>query len=112
MLTVSVYIGLWLVMGTLTWGVRPISGFYAANLIEAPAYLVSAATAWKWPFIAELIAGVNLVVILIWFHPWTAGPLLQKALHLEYAFIIAANVAFLGGISLRRAELKSRVLDV
>jgi hypothetical protein len=84
----------------------PIPGIYIANLMEVPTYLASAATAWKWPWIAESVAGLTLVVILARFNPWTISPF-QKWLSFEYAFIIAANVAFFAKMSLRRSEMKT-----
>lgn len=105
MLLIAIYKILWLLLGTLAWGAGPLSGFYVASLMEGPAYLASAATAWKWPWIAESVAGLTLAVIFARFNPWTISPF-QRWLSFEYAFIIAANVAFFARMSLRRSELK------
>jgi hypothetical protein len=101
MLLVAVYKAFWLLMGTMALDSGPIPGIYIANLAEVPAYLASAATAWKWPWIAESFAGLTLVVILARFNPWTISPF-QKWLSFEYVFIIAANVAFFAKMALRR----------
>jgi hypothetical protein len=105
MLLIAIYKVFWLLAGTLAWGAGPLSGFYVAGLMEAPAYLASAATAW-WPWVVESVAGLTLVVIFARFNPWTISPF-QRGLSLEYVFVIAANVAFFAKISLRRAEMKS-----
>lgn len=106
MLLVGIYKLFLLLLGTLAWGAGPLSVFYVAFLMEAPAYLVSAATAWKWPWVAELVAILNLIVIFARFNPWTISPF-RRGLTLEYAFIIAANVAFFARMSLRSAKMKS-----
>lgn len=106
MLLIAIYKAIVLLVGTLALGTGPVSGFYVAFLIEAPAYLVSAVTAWKWPWIAESVAALTLAVIFARFNPWTISPF-QKGLSLEYAFILAANVAFFARMSLRRSEMKT-----
>lgn len=75
------------------------------GLVEAPAFLGSAVTAWKWPWIAESVAVLTFVVIVARFNPWTISPF-QKALTLEYAFLIAANVAFISKMTLRHFDSK------
>ena len=105
MLLIAFYKAFVLLLGTLGWGVGPLSVFYVAALMEPPAFPVSAVTAWKWPWIAESVAVITLAVILARFNPWTTSPF-QRALSLDYIFIIAANVAFFARMSLRRAELK------
>jgi hypothetical protein len=101
MLLVAVYKTFWLLMGSMALDNGPIPGVYIANLVEVPVYLTSAVTAWKWPWIAESVAGLTLVVIFARFNPWTISPF-QRWLSFEYAFIIAANVAFITRMSLRR----------
>jgi hypothetical protein len=71
-----------------------------------PAYLISTVTAWKWPWIAESVALLTLAMIFARFHPWEISPF-QRGLWIDYAFIVAANVAFFARMSLRRAEMKS-----
>jgi hypothetical protein len=105
MLLIAIYQIVCLLLGILTSGVGPLSGFYVAYLLEGPAYLASAATAWKWPWIAESVAVLTLVVIFARFNPWTVSPF-QRGLSLDYAFIIAANVAFFARMSLRRDKMK------
>jgi hypothetical protein len=105
MLLVAVYKAFWLLMGSMALDSGPIPGIYIANLMEVPAYLASAATAWKWPWIAETVAVLTLVVIFARFNPWTISPF-QRWLSFEYAFIIAANVAFFARMSLCRAKMK------
>jgi hypothetical protein len=106
MLLIAVYKAFLLSLGTLAWGVGPVSGFYVAFLMEPPAYLASAATAWKWPWVAESVAMLTLIVIFARFPPWAISPF-QRGLSLDYAFIIAANVAFFARMSVRRLDLKS-----
>jgi hypothetical protein len=106
MLTVAVYKSVWLLIGTLAWGIGPLDKFYVTSLVEVPAYFASAVTTWKWPWFAESVAVLTLAVILAWFNPWTIGPLLQRELSLEYVFIIYANVAFIAKLLLRRVEMK------
>ena len=106
MLLVAAYKTFWLLMGSMALDGGPLPGVYIANLMEVPAYLASAATAWKWPWIAESFAGLTLVVIFARFNPWTISPF-QRWLSFEYAFIIAANVAFFARMSLRRSEMKT-----
>jgi hypothetical protein len=104
MLLVAIYKAFWLSMGTLALDSGPLPRIYEANLILAPAFLVSAATAWKWPWIAELVAGLTLVAIFSRLIPWTVSPF-QRELSFEYAFMISANVAFIAKMSLRRAQM-------
>jgi hypothetical protein len=105
MLLVAIYKIVSLLLGTLAWGAGPLSGFDVAGLLEAPAFLASAVTAWKWPWIAESVAVLTLAVIFARFNPFTINPF-QKALSLEYIFIIAANVAFVARLALCRVEMK------
>ena len=104
MLSVALFQVFWLLMGTLALDSGPIPRIYAINLIQAPAYLASAATAWKWPWVAESIAGLTVFAIFTRFIPWTVS-LFQRELSFEYAFIIAANVAFFASMSLRRCAV-------
>jgi hypothetical protein len=48
-----------------------------AWILEVPAYFVSALNAWKWPWIAELVAAIALAVIFMRFKPWTVSPFQQ-----------------------------------
>jgi len=105
MLLVAIYKAAWLLLGAITSGVWPGSVFDAANLLEGPAYLVSAATAWTWPWIAEIVGLLSLAVILMRFNPWIASPF-QRGLALDYAFIVAANAVFFTTVLLRRFETK------
>jgi hypothetical protein len=101
LLLIAVYKILWLSLGILAVGFGKFSWFNVANLVEGPLYLASAATAWKWPWVAESVAVFTLVVIFARFNPWTVSPF-QRGLSLDYAFIIAANVAVIAKMSLRR----------
>ena len=105
MLLVAMFYAFWVLMGSMALGVGPIPGIYIAHLMEVPAYFVSAVTAWKWPWVAESAAGLTLIVILANFNPWTISPF-QRWLSFEYAFIIAANVAFFTRMLLRRVEAR------
>ena len=105
MLLIALYKFFWLSMATLALDSGPIPRIYTVNLILAPAYLVSAATVWKWPWITESVAGLTLIAIFTRLIPWTISPF-QRELSFEYVFIIAANVAFITKMSLRRAEMK------
>jgi hypothetical protein len=104
MLLVTVYKIFWLSMGTLALDSGPLPRIYIANLLLAPTYLISAATAWKWPWIAESVAGLTLVAIFTRFIPWTVSPF-QKELSFEYAFVLAASIALIAKMSLRRVEM-------
>jgi hypothetical protein len=106
MLSAGIYKGIWFLLGMSVLGVGPLSAFHVAGLIQAPAYLASAATAWRWPWVAETVAALTLVVILTRFHPWVISPF-QRGLSVDYVFVIAANVAFFARMSLRRNEIKS-----
>jgi len=106
MLSIALFKVFWLLMGTLALDNGPIPRIYAINLIQAPAYLASAATAWKWPWVAESVAGLTLIAIFTKIIPPPVFPY-ERYLSYEYAFIIAANVAFLAGMSLRRIKMKS-----
>jgi len=59
-------------------------------------------TAWKWPWVAESIAGLTLIAIVTIF-PRPISPY-ARFLSWEYAFIVAANVAFVAVLSLRRGK--------
>jgi hypothetical protein len=74
--------------------------------MQAPAYLVSAATAWKWPLVAESVAALTLIAIFTKIIPPPVFPY-ERYLSYEYAFIIAANVAFFARLYLRRVKMKS-----
>jgi len=106
MLSVALFKVFWLLMGTLALDSGPMPKIYVINLVQAPAYLASASTAWKWPWAAESVAGLTLIAIFTRFIPWTVSPF-QRELSFEYAFVIAANVAFFAVMSLRRAKMKS-----
>ena len=102
MLLVAIFKVFWLSMGTLALDSGPIPRIYLVNLMQAPAYLASAATAWKWPWVAESVAGLTLIAIFTKIIPPPVFPY-ERYLSYEYAFIIAANVAFFAKMSLRRS---------
>jgi hypothetical protein len=105
MLLLAVYKAFWVSMGSLALDRGPIPGIYIANLIEVPVYFASAVTAWKWPWVAESVALLTLAVVFARFNPWTISPF-QRWLSFEYAFVIAANVAIVAKMWLRRAKTK------
>jgi hypothetical protein len=106
MLLVAIYRAIWLFLGILSSGVGPISSSDMAWILQVPAYFVSALTAWKWPWIAELVAVIVLAVIFMRFKPWTVSPF-QRGLSCDYAFIVAANVVFFVKVLSRRLENKT-----
>jgi len=106
MLSVALFKVFWLLMGTLALDSGPIPRIYVVNLVQAPVYLASAATAWKWPWVAELVAGLTLIAIFTKIIPPPVFPY-ESYLSYEYAFILAANLAFFASISLRRIKMKS-----
>src|ERR1700754_3685947 len=83
----------WLTMGTLALDGKQIPKIYVINLVQAPAYLVSALTAWKWPYVAETVSVFTLIALLTKIISPPVFPY-QNYLFSEYAFILAANVAF------------------
>jgi len=101
MLSLGLFKVFWLVMGTMALDSGPLPKIYVIDLILAPAYLAAAATAWKWPWICEAVAALTLIAILVQIVPAAVSPF-QKFLSLDYAFIIAANVAFIAKLSLRQ----------
>ena len=103
MFLVAIYTGFVFLLEAVLSGVGPLSVFDVAYLMSAPAYLVSAATAWRWPWVAESVAVLTLVVIFSRFHPWTVSPF-RRAFFLDYAFVVAANVAFFSWLWLRCVE--------
>ncbi len=103
MLAVALFKVFWLVMGVLALDGGAIPKIYLINLVQAPAYLVSALAAWKWPWLAEFVAGLSLVAILTKIIPPPIFPY-ERYLSWEYAFIVAANIAFFAAVSLRRGR--------
>ena len=93
MILTAIYKIAWLLLGAITSGVRPRSGFDVANLFEGPAYLLSALTAWKWPWIGESVSILTLIVIFASYSRLTISPV-QNAFFVDFAFIIAANAVF------------------
>jgi len=93
MILAAIYKITWLLLGAITSGVKPRSVFDVANLVEGPAYLAAALAAWKRPWIAETVAVLSLIVILLSFGPLTTGPV-QRAFFVDYVFIVSANVVF------------------
>jgi len=106
MLSVALFKVFWLLMGTLALDSGPIPRIYVVNLVQAPVYLASAATAWKWPWVAESVAGLTLIAIFTKIIPPPVFPY-ESYLSYEYAFIFAANLAFFASMSLRRIKMKS-----
>jgi hypothetical protein len=104
MLVVALYEFFWLTMGSLALDTGPLPKIYIVNLVEAPAYL-SAAVAWKRPWVAELIAGLTVAAIFAKVIPWTSSPF-QRELCFEWTFVVAANVAFFAGTWLHRTKMK------
>lgn len=105
MLAVALFKLFWLLMGVLALDGGPMPKIYVINLVQAPAYLVSALTAWKWPWLAEFFAGLTLVAILTKIIPPPIFPY-ERYLFWEYAFIVAANVAFFAAVLLRRDRIR------
>lgn len=101
MLSIALFKGFWLLMGTLALDGGPMPRIYVINLVQAPAYLASALTAWKWPWVAECVAVLTFIAIVTKLIPPPTFPY-QRYLSWELAFIVAANVAFLSVMSLRR----------
>jgi hypothetical protein len=106
MLSVAVFKGFWLLMGTLALDSGPMPRIYVINLVQAPAYLASALTAWKWPWVAECVAALTFIAIVTKLIPPPTPPY-QRYLSWEFAFIVAANLAFFAVMSLRRIKMKS-----
>jgi len=106
MLSVALFKVFWLLMGTLALDSGLIPRIYVVNLVQAPVYLASAATAWKWPWVAESVAGLTLIAIFTKIIPPPVFPY-ESYLSYEYAFIFAANLAFFASMSLRRIKMKS-----
>jgi hypothetical protein len=105
MLSVALFKVFWLLMGTLALGSGPMPKIYVINLVQAPLYFASAATAWKWPWVAESVAGLTLIAIFTKIIPPPIFPY-ERYLSWEYSFIVAANVAFFAVMSLRRLKTK------
>ena len=103
MLSVALFKVFWLVMGTLALDNGPMPKIYLINLVQAPAYLVSALTAWKWPWLAECAAGLTLIAIFTKVIPPPIFPY-ERYLSWEYAFIVAANAALFAVLSLHREK--------
>ncbi len=81
------------------------------NLFQAPVYLASALTVWKWPCFAESIAGLTLIAIWVKLIP-PAVPPYDKYLSWEFAFIIGANMAFVAAVALRRTSANNLTTDM
>lgn len=92
--------------GGLSSGVSPSSVFDVVFLLEGPAYLISAATVWKWPWIAESVSLLTLAAIFAKFHPWTISQF-PIGLSVDYVFIAAANLAFFARLTMSRVEARS-----
>lgn len=106
MILAAIYKSAWLLLGVVTSGATPRSIFDVANLMEGPAYLISAATSWKWPWLAESASILTLFIIFARFHPWATSPF-QRGLSVDYVFIAAANVIFFIKLALSRVERRS-----
>ena len=106
MILVGFYKIAWLLLGAITSGVMARPVFDVVFLLEGPAYLISAITAWKWPWIAESVSLLTLAVIFARFHPWMISPF-QRGLSVDYVFIAAASVAFFARLAMSRIEKKS-----
>jgi hypothetical protein len=103
MILAAIYKIAWLLLGAITSGVRPRSGFDVANLFEGPAYLLSALTAWKWPWIGEGVSILTLIVIFASFSQLTISPV-QKAFFVDSVFIIAANAVFFASMAMSKPK--------
>jgi hypothetical protein len=106
MLSVALFKVFWLVMGTLALDSGPMPKIYLINLVQAPTYLASALTAWKWPWVAECVAGLTFIAIFTKVIPPPIFPY-ARYLSWEYAFIAAANLAFFAVLFLRRGITRS-----
>jgi hypothetical protein len=106
MFAVALFKMFWLLMGVLALDGGPMPKIYVINLVQAPAYLVSALTAWKWPWLAEFIAGLTLAAILTKIIPPPIFPY-KGYLFEEYAFIAGANLAFFAAFLLRRSRIRA-----
>jgi len=104
----AIYKTAWLLLAAVVVGVSMRSVFDVADFLTVPAYLVSAAVAWKWPWIAETVASLSLAVILMRFHPWIVSPF-QRGLAVDFVFILAANVLFFTAVLPRRFESHAAV---
>lgn|GEM_PF-2853623 len=105
MLGVALFKMFWLSMGTLALDGKSIPRIYVINLVQAPAYLVSALTAWKWPYVAKTVSMLTLIALLTKIISPPVFPY-QDDLFFEYAFILAANVAFLAMLFLRGKRMR------
>jgi hypothetical protein len=103
MLLASIYKIAWLLLGAITSGIKPRSLFDVSNLLEGPAYLISAVAVWRRPWIAEVVSVLTVIVILASFGPLTTGPI-QNGFLVDYVFIVSANAAFFARMIMRNRE--------
>ncbi len=103
MLLAAIYKIAWLLLGAITSGIKPRSFFDVANLLEGPAYLISAVAVWRRPWIAEVVSVLTVIVILASLGPLTTGPI-QKGFFVDYVFIVSANAAFFASMMVRNRK--------
>jgi hypothetical protein len=70
MLVVLFKEGFWLLMGSMALDHGPIPHAYLVNSILFIVFLISTCLFWKWPWIAVLIAWLDLAAILLHANPW------------------------------------------
>ncbi|GGH09378.1 hypothetical protein GCM10011586_27340 [Silvibacterium dinghuense] len=92
-------------MGILALDAGPLPKIYIINLVQVPAYLASALTAWRWPWVAECVAGLTFIAVITKVIPPPIYPY-QGYLSEEYAFIAAANVAFITTMFMKRSKIE------
>lgn len=96
--------GFWLLMGSMALGRGPIPHAYLANLLFFISVLISACLFWKWPWVAMLVAWIDLGTILLHINPWNNGSsttFFHEFMY-DHIFFLAANLGFIAFVLMRR----------
>ena len=103
----------WLTLGLLALDSGPIPRAYLLNLVCFASFIISAATLWKWPWIAAFVAWANMLSILTRFTPWnddSAATFFSQFLF-DHLFFVSANLGALAVLRIKRIQAQKPKME-
>jgi hydrogenase/urease accessory protein HupE len=96
----------WVMMASIGRDNGPVPRVYTINEVLLLGILISLIALWKWPWIAAVVAWVNLISIASRFTPWNdeSASAFFYGFTFDHLFFVAANVGCIGVLLLKRTS--------
>jgi hypothetical protein len=100
----------WVMMASLGRDNGPVPRVYTINEFLLLGILISLIALWKWPWIAAVVAWINMVSIISKFTPWNndSASAFFYGFTFDHIFFVAANVGCIGVLLLKHMSRDHR----